>query len=213
MSSSPPKARGRPRSAESEQAILRVTLAILSTEGYGALSLDRVATEARASKSTIYRRWPTKEHLVMAVVSQMPMTEPRDCGSLAADLIDMFGQYGKILQHSPMKAVMPMLAAECVSTPSLSKALILINDRRRVPMRTILARAMARAELPADTDVELTIDVLQGAVATRLYFLLDPLTEEWIRKLVRLVCVGIQPPERNLVTKAKPSRRVSRSRA
>lgn len=65
--------RRRPRSAASETAILEATLNILYKEGYSALTLDRAAAKARVSKSTIYRRWPTKEYLILAVMEQLPM--------------------------------------------------------------------------------------------------------------------------------------------
>ena len=53
---------GRPRSLQSEEAILEATGKLLSSEGYLGLTVSKVAARARASKSTIYRRWPTREH-------------------------------------------------------------------------------------------------------------------------------------------------------
>lgn len=190
----------RPRSLASEQAILKATLSILIEGGYAALTIDRVAATAKASKATIYRRWKTKEHLILAVITQMPLPQPADCGSLKTDLIDQFGQYARIMQHSPFKSVMPMLAAECVSNPTLSSALTLVNDQRRVPLRTILKRAIRRGEIDALTDLELAIDVIQGAVTVRIYFLLESLTEEWVSKLIHLVTVGIGAPQKRAKT-------------
>ncbi len=62
---------GRPRSWRSEEAILEATGKLLSSEGYLGLTVSKVAARARASKSTIYRRWPTKEHLVIAGVRSL----------------------------------------------------------------------------------------------------------------------------------------------
>ncbi len=184
--------RGRPRSLVSEQAILNATLRILSTEGYAALTLDRVAAEAHASKATIYRRWKTKEHLVLAVFSQLPPVVPEEGRNLEEDLLSLFSQSARFMQDSPLKSVLPSLAAECVRNPALSSALILVNEQRRAPPRLVFQRAIRRGELPADTDIELAIDVIQGAVAIRLYFLLDTLSETWIRRLVRLVIAGLR---------------------
>lgn len=183
--------RGRPRSALAEHSILQAALQILSSEGYNALTTDRVAATARVSKSTIYRRWPTKEHLILAVFGQIPMAAPEEGANLEAELIALFGQFVRIMHGSPMKAVLPRLAAECVHNPELSSALILVNEQRRVPIRIVLNRAMRRGELAEGTDIELAIDVIQGAIAIRLYFLLDQLSDAWIRKLVRLVMDGI----------------------
>jgi AcrR family transcriptional regulator len=181
----------RPRSVAAEKAIFKATLEILSKEGYAALTIDRVAAQAKASKATIYRRWKTKEHLVLAVFDQLPIAAPVDKGGFEADLVALFGQFARIMQDSPLKGVMPNLVAECVDNPALATALKQVNDQRRAPVRQIIQRALERGELSTDTDVELTIDIIQGAIAIRLYFLLDRLTDRWIRKLVQVVLQGI----------------------
>lgn len=181
----------RARGAAVEQAILQATLQILQEGGYSALTIDRVAAVARASKTTIYRRWKTKEHLVLAVFQQLPIaTPPSSSGSLETDLVILFGQFSSIMQASPLRGVLPMLVAECINNPALSNLLVQVNERRRAPIRHVIQQAMARGELPADTDIELIIDVIQGAVSIRLYFLLDQLSEAWIRGLVRLLLDG-----------------------
>jgi len=183
---------GRPLSAESERAILSAVLRILGKEGYSALTIDKVAAEAKASKATIYRRWGPKQNLVMAIFRQLPTVDLVDRGSLSADLIGMFDEFLALMQHSPLKSVLPMLAAECVHKPELADALIVVNEQRRVPMRLAFTRAIQRGELPKGTDVELAIDLIQGAVAIRLYFLLDTLSQEWIEKLVHTVLQGLK---------------------
>ncbi|PTU32560.1 TetR/AcrR family transcriptional regulator [Stenotrophobium rhamnosiphilum] len=181
----------RPRSLASEKAILKATLKILSESGYAGVTIDRVAAVAKASKSTIYRRWKTKEQLILAVISQLPIAEPPERSSLEAELLEQFAQVSRAMQNSPLKGVIPMLAAECASNPTLASALMVLNDRRRAPLRLILQRAIKRGEIDQAADIELTLDVIQGAVVTRMYFLLEPLTKVWIRKLVRLVTTGV----------------------
>lgn len=202
-----------PRGLTAERAILDATLQILSEGGYSALTIDRVAATARASKTTIYRRWKTKEHLVLAVFSQFPMAEPVAGPSLEADLIAMFGQFTKIMDNSPLRGVLPKLAADCVNDPQLSAALIQVNERRRVPIRQVLNHAVVRGELPKDADIELAIDVIQGAISIRLYFLLDQLREEWVRGLVKMLLLGmgatpvVASRKRSMPTKSSAERR------
>ena len=188
----------RPRGVVAEQAILKATLQILSEGGYAALTIDRVAATAHASKTTIYRRWKTKEHLVLAVFGQLPMAEPVAGPSLEADLIALFGRFAQIMEDSPLRGVLPKLVADCVNDPTLSAALIQVNERRRAPIRHVLNHAIRRGELPQDTNIELAIDVIQGAISIRLYFLLDRLTEDWIRGLVHLLLhgLGLKPVSR-----------------
>jgi AcrR family transcriptional regulator len=75
---------GRPRSMQSEEAIIKATTALLTDEGYASLTVGKVAARARASKSTIYRRWPTKEHLVIEAFNRWPARSLSDLGSPAA---------------------------------------------------------------------------------------------------------------------------------
>src|SRR5581483_10849004 len=84
---------GRPRDETRDAAILDATLRILGDVGYDRLTIDAVATEARASKATVYRRWPGKAALVVdAIQSLNPYAagtggEPPDTGSLRGDLL------------------------------------------------------------------------------------------------------------------------------
>ncbi len=201
----------RPRGVAAEQAILNATLKILSEGGYSALTIDRVAATARASKTTIYRRWKTKEHLVLAVFSQFPMAEPVAGPSLEADLMAMFGQFAQIMDDSPLRGVLPKLVADCVNDPQLSAALIQVNERRRAPIRQVLNHAIQRGELPRNADVELAIDVIQGAISIRLYFLLDRLSEKWVRGLVRMLLRGMGVTPASAASMRAPSR-TTRSR-
>src|ERR1700742_954135 len=91
-----PAHRGVPRSLESEEAILEATGKLLSSEGYIGLTVSKITARARASKSTIYRRWPTKEHLVLAAFDRLPTMLPRDRGDLLSDLVDLYQQYVRV---------------------------------------------------------------------------------------------------------------------
>ena len=72
-----------------DAAICDATLALLAEVGYDRMSMDAVAARAKASKATIYRRWPGKQELVLdAVRSRAPgMAVPEDTGSLRGDLL------------------------------------------------------------------------------------------------------------------------------
>lgn len=181
----------RARGPATEKAILEATLRILGEHGYSALTIDRVAATARASKTTIYRRWKNKEHLVLALFDQLPIAVPTPGPSLEQDLITLFRQFAKTMRDSPLRSALPQLVAECINNPSLSAALIRVNEQRRAPIRHVLHHATDRGELPRDTDIELAIDVIQGAVAIRQYFLLEQLTDDWVRGLVGLLLRGI----------------------
>src|SRR5882757_4568739 len=74
-----------------ETELLDVTLRLLQQEGYDGLTLDAVAATARASKATVYRRWPTKAELVLAAfiegVRQVAVAP--ETGTLRGDLLHL----------------------------------------------------------------------------------------------------------------------------
>src|SRR5690349_18299552 len=86
------EAQTRPRvEGEREQEILDSTIDILSEVGYDRLTMDAVATRAKASKATLYRRWNGKAQLVIdALISQKEPHALPDTGSLREDMIGAF---------------------------------------------------------------------------------------------------------------------------
>ena len=174
---------GRPRSLQSEEAILEATGTLLATEGYLGLTVGKVAARARASKSTIYRRWPTKEHLVMAAFERWPTLMPRDRGDLLSDLLDLYQQYLRSHYRAPTGAIFPALVAERVSNPELGVLFDSLMRRRLDPTRAVVRRAIERGELPADTDLELAVEAITAAAVTRVYFLPTDLSVKAMRRL------------------------------
>ncbi len=161
---------GRPRSMESEQAIIDATMELLREGGFVGLTLAKVAKRAKASKATIYRRWPTKEHLVVAAVSRFPQLVPHEKGDLVEELLDLTRQHLQRMQSPRMRGLLPQLTAERAHNPSLAAALDPYLDRRRDPSRQVFSWAIARGELPPETDIEMAVDLVNGVNYLRLYF-------------------------------------------
>ena len=82
-----PARRGRQRSEVADQAILSATLDLLAANGYGGLTMAAVITRAAVSSATLYRRWPTKQHLVAAALASLVSEViDIDTGTLEGDL-------------------------------------------------------------------------------------------------------------------------------
>jgi AcrR family transcriptional regulator len=83
-----PSRGGRPRDPSRDDVIRAAILRLLADVGYGALTMDAVASEAGVGKATIYRRWRTKQDLVVDTISDLNRAEatPPDTGSLEGDL-------------------------------------------------------------------------------------------------------------------------------
>jgi AcrR family transcriptional regulator len=182
---------GRPRSMQSEEAIIKATTTLLTDEGYASLTVGKVAARARASKSTIYRRWPTKEHLVIEAFNRWPSLAPRDKGDVLSDLLDLYRQFLRILHKPPSNAIMPTLVAERAHNPALAAVFDPLMDRRRDPPRLVLKRAIERKELPPDTDVELAVDAIMGTTVLRMYFFPGDLSIKSMRKFLIVLLRGL----------------------
>jgi AcrR family transcriptional regulator len=182
---------GRPRSMQSEEAIIKATTTLLTDEGYASLTVGKVAARARASKSTIYRRWPTKEHLVIEAFNRWPSLAPRDKGDVLSDLLDLYRQFLRILHKPPSNAIMPTLVAERAHNPALAAVFDPLMDRRRDPPRLVLKRAIERKELPADTDIELAVDAIMGTTVLRMYFFPGDLSIKSMRKFLIVLLRGL----------------------
>lgn len=131
-----------------ETDLLAVTLRLLQQHGYDGLTLDAVATGARASKATIYRRWSSKAELVLAAFIEgagHPAKAP-DTGTLRGDLL----QLGKVLcQHARKQAsTIRALLMEISRNPVLAEVMQRqFLDERKELINHIMRQAVERGEI------------------------------------------------------------------
>ncbi len=188
----PPVSAGRPRSEEAHQAILDATLALLVESGFSGLTVEGVATRAGVGKATIYRRWPSKLHLVIEAFRQLPGLAEVDTGDVVADLEQMLESYLRILNETPLGAVMPSLAGERAHNPELSELIDPILRGRRQPILRALERAVARGELRGDLDLDLVADLIFGPIAMRVFFAGTRINPKLVGPVIELVLRGIR---------------------
>ncbi len=180
--------RGRPRSIEAHQAILGATLDLASEVGITGMSMDDVAQRAGVSKATIYRRWCSKESLVLDALRSAALPfDDVDSGTLRGDLDLYVGELIQRFSPGPMNDVLPHLIEVSCHDETIRSSLDDYIRVRRVPLRTILTRAVERGELPRDTDIDVTIDTLIGAFVYRRLLSHDTIDEQFAAKLRAIV--------------------------
>jgi AcrR family transcriptional regulator len=144
------RTRPRRRGHALDRAILEATLAEIDMSGYAALSMERVAERARASKASLYRRWPNKVELVLAAVYGL-LPDPAaaaDTGSLRGDLLALFRSAAGPLA-GPAGTAIRGLISEALRDPELAAQLRRYTRGRSVAaMRDIVRQAMEGGELP-----------------------------------------------------------------
>lgn len=183
--------RGRPRSADADVAILAAALELAGEVGVRALSMDEVASRAGVSKATIYRRWSSKEALVIdALRSAIEPPGAVDHGSLGADLRHYLRDMAARMTAS-RGDVLPHLIEVACYDPAIRSSLDDWVQQRRAPLLAIVERGVARGELPGDTDVELLLDALIGPFVYRRLITGGVLDDAMVERLLALVLPSV----------------------
>ena len=180
----PPK-RGRPRRADADAAILTASLELLAEVGVAGLSMDLLAHRAGVGKATIYRRWESKEALILDALrtTTTPIPVP-DEGSLRADL---HAYMDAVVEHfAPRRGsdVLPHLIEASCYDEQLRASLDAYLRERQSTTRLLLHRGIERGELPADTDVDLITDVILGPFFYRHLLTGAPVDRAFTHRLV-----------------------------
>lgn len=152
-------------------AVTEAVMDELATSGYVRLSMEAVAKRAGVGKSALYRRWPSKQDMVIAVLAEfsVELAEFTDTGALRTDLVAALRVLHAWLTHPRMATILPDLTAEAGRNPILAQAVRqAIGEPRRALATELLRRAVERDELPADTDIELALDLIAGPMFWRL---------------------------------------------
>ena len=177
----------RPRvEGDRELEILDAALEVLADVGYDRLTMDAVATRAKASKATLYRRWNDKASLVVdALVAVKPSpVEPADTGSLRGDLIASFCGMGGLTDEQGVATFASVLTA-------ISKDEAFATAFRRDVLapkialtRTIYDRARDRGEIGEHVEIDVLAPALAGIILHRFFILGEHPTEDAIVRVI-----------------------------
>ncbi|MCH9640448.1 MAG: TetR/AcrR family transcriptional regulator [Actinomycetia bacterium] len=195
-----PCGRGAPRPSsplsERESEFLAITLNLLQEHGYDRLTVDAVAASARASKATVYRRWPSKAELVLAAFTEgvRQVVVPPDTGSLRRDLLGL----GTLIraQAEVHASTISAVLSELPRNPALSEVLQqeFIQQRREVINR-VFNQAVDRGEIDSAAISNDIWDVLPGYLVFRFLMPGRPPTDDTVRELVDDVIIpGLTRP-------------------
>jgi AcrR family transcriptional regulator len=164
-----PSRGGRPRDPSRDGVIRAAILRLLADVGYGALTMDAVASEAGVGKATIYRRWRTKQDLVVDTISDLNRVEaaPADTGSLEGDLRAMMRSLVSVIT-GPTGAATLSLLSTVPHQPALAHA---FRDGPLAVWRQsfdeIWARAEARGEVRQGTGSSVIAEVPSALLVQR----------------------------------------------
>jgi AcrR family transcriptional regulator len=175
-SHNPRNAAGRPRSPVVDQAILRAALELFIEHGVAGASIEKIAKRAGVGKTSIYRRWSSRETLLAQAIEAfrnatgyttdlLDRTPPRDFVKLLIDACE-------IIARPEIRKLMARLIGSVPDSPMLIEV---YRDTYYLPRRLAFVRALERVQaaglLAKDMDLETLADMLSGAL---MYHLLMP---------------------------------------
>ncbi|CAN5835957.1 TetR/AcrR family transcriptional regulator [soil metagenome] len=175
-------------------SITEAVLDELAELGYARLSMEAVAKRAGVGKSALYRRWTSKQDMVLAVLAEFSVDRAPapDTGSLREDIRQSLDAVAAWLSHPRFSRILPDLVAEMARNPELSDLVEnMISRPRRDRAAAFLERALQRGELAVDTDLDIALDLMAAPVYWRLTVrdadaepdYLDKLTDMLVRAL------------------------------
>jgi AcrR family transcriptional regulator len=185
------------RSERTEAAILAATRELLAKGGVRELTVEGVAARSGVAKTTIYRRWRSKDELALAVLIDMVQTviAVPSLADTRSELIALVQGavrvLGKTLMGSVMQGLVPELATDSELARAFRERVVALRLRE---VARLLRRGIERGELRADIDIGLTHELLFGAVYYRLFLSGEPLDRKLAERIVDAVLPGLRKP-------------------
>jgi AcrR family transcriptional regulator len=199
-----PQTRPR-RRAPAGAAVLRedVTEAIraavfeeLAAVGYARMSIEGIARRAGVGKTAVYRRWRSKLHLVLDVVSALAVQglPAPDTGALESDLRLLYELTSRALRHPVASQILPDLQAEAARNPEIAEAVQkALRDGQEGVASKIIVAAEQRGEIRVGPDDELALDLISGPLYWRSVVIRSPkLPKGYLDALARSTAAAIK---------------------
>jgi AcrR family transcriptional regulator len=177
--------RGRPKDQQIDTEVVASVLATLKKSGYRGITIAGIATSVRRARTSLYRRWPSKRHLVAyAVVSTLGAQAAADLGSLRQDLESALETLRRGFS-GPLGRALPGLVADMAHDPALARMISrTVLGPRRASIKSAFQRAMARGEIPGRRDLDPLIDLLIAPCYFRVLLQQGALSRAFIRAVL-----------------------------
>ncbi len=188
-----PSRGGRPRDPSRDGVIRAAILRLLAEVGYGALTMDAVAAEAGVGKATIYRRWRTKQDLVVDTISDInrAIATPPDTGSVEGDvraLMDLVVTTVQSPAGSAIRSLLPAMQYQPALVEAFRAGQLAVW---RGAFGEIWARAEARGEIRPGLDRTITAEAISALIVQRWLLTGEPLDEAYVDQVFETVVLPL----------------------
>jgi AcrR family transcriptional regulator len=192
--------RAKPKPLVRGEAVVReilvATLAEVARAGYHGLRIEDVATRAGVNKTTVYRRWPSKQELVRDALLSITLGSDHaapNTGSLRTDLLAIARRHVEVTAKPGVQALFRIFVAEG-GDPELASIVRSLREAFAGVPREVIAAAVARGELAPDVNPSLVFEILGAAQHWWLLFERMPFDESLVEQVIDLLLHGALQP-------------------
>ena len=170
-----------PRIERTRRVVLEAAAELLGECGFGRTSIEAISERSGVARSTIYRHWPERNDLLLeSIGKQVETTDTTDTGDLRADLIRLYSHLGSMLNNEVTRSMVASFVAEASRDPELAALNSKFTKARRDASSGLIAKAVERGDLPANTDSDQMAEDLAGGIFFSGLILRETTDEAWI---------------------------------
>ncbi|GAA2591428.1 TetR/AcrR family transcriptional regulator [Winogradskya consettensis] len=193
---------GRKRDHSRDADILQATLDVLAETSYADLTIEMVAARAGAGRGTIYRRWTSKDELILAAVACADQGGPEsgefsDTGSLRGDLLAMLDPDWLGSGERRMR-ILSSLTAMMGRTPdafaAVSQAIV---EPSVAVYQHLIQRAVDRGEFAKSADVAALAQLIPAMATYRALFMRLPVELPFFESMIDGVLIPALESQRS----------------
>ncbi|KOV86388.1 TetR family transcriptional regulator [Streptomyces sp. NRRL WC-3618] len=178
------------------EAIREAVFEELAAVGYARTSIEGVARRAGVGKTAVYRRWRSKLHLVLDLVSAIAVQglPAPDTGTLEGDLRMLYELTSRALRHPVASQIIPDLQAEAARNPEIADAMQkALREGQEGVASGIVAAAEQRGEVRSGIDPDLALDLISGPLYWRSVVIRSPkLPKGYLGSLARATAAALK---------------------
>lgn len=191
-----PRRPGRPRDETIDEEIVDCLFQLVEEVGLEGVTIDAIADRAGVSKPTIYRRWASKEDLMVdAVAGLVGDIEIPDGEDIREVLLHAIGRLESYMSKTTAGVILPWMIAEVARDSAIGRR---YTEAVIIPGRKALAghieAAIAKGELRQDLDVDMAVDMLLGPmIVNKLLAGYRTPPDEWAEQFIDALLEGWRP--------------------
>jgi AcrR family transcriptional regulator len=184
-----------PRVIRTHTKVLSAAIDLLAERGYSDFSIDAIVRRTGVAKTTLYRHWPSRADLLVAVIKELEGGGPLpDTGSVRQDLLEFFAGRVRISQTQRWERSMPALVEAAAHDSELADIVAALTTQSLEQISALMRQGQDRGELRGDIDVDLAASVVMGPFVFRRLLLNRSPASRQVSTVIDMILHGVMQP-------------------